>query len=145
MTSQNNAPVDNYAKHLGVEIVQHGGGDYSVYGSLARADVRRVAILPADDMDYSPILLRIPGASLGDLAAFGKALKQRGIPYAAVVTKLSFDPDASFPKILFQFERVLTPEEMAAINAYLAHAWDGRVWMRGWNGALVNPGLFEGY
>ena len=81
----------------------------------ACADVRRVAILPADDMDYSPILLRIPGASLGDLAAFGKALKQRGIPYAAVVTKLSFDPDASFPKILFQFERVLTPEEMAKV------------------------------
>ena len=26
MTSQSSAPVDNYAKHLGVEIVQHGGG-----------------------------------------------------------------------------------------------------------------------
>lgn len=81
----------------------------------ACADVRRVAILPADDMEYSPILLRIPGASLGDLAAYGKALKQRGIPYAAVVTKLSFDPDAAYPKILFQFERVLTAEEMAKV------------------------------
>lgn len=81
----------------------------------ACADVRRIAILPAEDMDYSPILLRIPGASLGDLAGYGKALKQRGIPYAAVVTKLSFDPDAAFPKILFQFERVLTAEEMALV------------------------------
>lgn len=81
----------------------------------ACADVRRVAILPAEDLGYSPILLRIPGASLGDLAAYGKALKQRGIPYAAVVTKLSFDPDASYPKILFQFERVLTQEEMTTV------------------------------
>lgn len=78
----------------------------------ACADVRRIALLPVEDLDYSPVLLRIPGASLGDLAGYGKALKQRGIPYAAVVTKLSFDPDAAFPKIMFQFERVLTPEEM---------------------------------
>ncbi len=78
----------------------------------ACADVRRLAILPAADQEYSPILLRIPGGSLSDLGAYGKALKQRGIPYAAVVTKLSFDPDASFPKVLFQFERVLTPAEM---------------------------------
>lgn len=81
----------------------------------ACADVRRMAILPADDMSYSPILLRVPGASLGDLAAYGKALKKRGIPYAAVVTKLAFDADAAYPKITFQFERVLTAEEMALV------------------------------
>ena len=86
----------------------------------ACADVRRIAILPADDMEYSPILLRIPGASLGDLAGYGKALKQRRIPYAAVVTKLSFDPDAAFPKILFQFDRVLTAEEMAHVASRLS-------------------------
>jgi LmbE family N-acetylglucosaminyl deacetylase len=28
-----------------------------------------------------------------------------------------------------------TPTEMAAINAYLAHAWNGSVWLRPWNGA----------
>ncbi|OWT53388.1 hypothetical protein [Candidimonas nitroreducens] len=81
----------------------------------ACADVRRVAILPAEDLEYSPILLRVPAASLGDLAAYGKALKQRGIPYAAVVTKLSFDADAAYPKIMFRFERVLTQEEMNAV------------------------------
>lgn len=81
----------------------------------ACADVRRMAILPSDDLEYSPILLRVPGASLGDLAAYGKALKQRGIPYSMVVTKLSFDAEASYPKILFQFERMLTPEEMQVV------------------------------
>lgn len=93
------------------------GSKISPSGSKIKAcaDVRRVAILPAEDQDYSPILLRIPGASLSDLAQYGKALKQRGIPYAAVVTKLSFDPDAAFPKIMFQFDRVLSQEEMAKI------------------------------
>lgn len=81
----------------------------------ACADVRRIAILPSEDMSYSPILLRIPGASLGDLAQYGKALKQRNIPYAAVVTKLSFDPDAAFPKILFRFDSVLNAEQLALV------------------------------
>lgn len=36
-----------------------------------------------------------------------------------------------------------TPDEMGAINAYLAHAWNGTVWLRPWNGALRDPGLFE--
>jgi hypothetical protein len=81
----------------------------------ACADVRRTAILPADDLDYSPILLRVPAASLGDLADYGRALKKRGIPYMAVVTKLSFDPDASYPKINFTYERVLSGEELMKV------------------------------
>ena len=35
-----------------------------------------------------------------------------------------------------------TSTEMAAVNAYLAHAWNGTVWMRPWTGTLHNPGLF---
>lgn len=98
------------------------GSKISPSGSKIKAcaDVRRIAILPADDLAYAPILLRVPGASLGDLAAYGKALKQRGIPYSAVVTKLSFDPDAAFPKIMFRFERVLTQEEMAQVAERMA-------------------------
>lgn len=97
------------------------GSKISPNGSKIKAcaDVRRVAILPADDQSYSPILLRVPAASLADLAAYGKALKQRGIPYSAVVTKLSFDPDASYPKIMFKFERVLTPDELALVASRL--------------------------
>ena len=77
--------------------------------------MRRTAILPAEDLSYSPCLLRVPAASLGDLADYGRALKKRGIPYQAVVTKLSFDPDASYPKINFQFERVLNGEELLQV------------------------------
>ena len=34
------------------------------------------------------------------------------------------------------------PEEMAAVNAYLAHAWNGTVWLRPWMGTLHDPKLF---
>jgi len=34
------------------------------------------------------------------------------------------------------------PAEMDSVNAYLAHAWDGKVWMRPWTGTLHNPSLF---
>src|SRR5687767_2405985 len=36
-----------------------------------------------------------------------------------------------------------TPTEMAAVNAYLAHGWDGTVWLRPWNGTLQDPGIFR--
>lgn len=32
-----------------------------------------------------------------------------------------------------------SPAEMDAVNAYLAHAWDGTVWLRPWTGALRDP------
>ncbi len=35
------------------------------------------------------------------------------------------------------------PAEMDSVNAYLAHAWNGMVWLRPWNGALRNPGIFK--
>ena len=35
------------------------------------------------------------------------------------------------------------PAEMDSVNAYLAHAWNGTVWLRPWNGKLNNPGIFK--
>lgn len=35
-----------------------------------------------------------------------------------------------------------TPAEMAKVNAYLAHAWNGQVWMRPYNGTLPKPQPF---
>ena len=36
-----------------------------------------------------------------------------------------------------------SPAEMDAVNAYLAHAWNGQVWMRPWNGTLHDPSVFR--
>jgi hypothetical protein len=35
-----------------------------------------------------------------------------------------------------------TATEMAAVNAYLAHAWNGTVWLRPFTGALRHQNLF---
>lgn len=35
-----------------------------------------------------------------------------------------------------------TPAEMELVNAYLAHAWNGTVWLRPFTGALHDPNLF---
>ena len=35
------------------------------------------------------------------------------------------------------------PAEMDSVNAYLAHAWNGKVWLRPWNGKLHDPGIFK--
>jgi LmbE family N-acetylglucosaminyl deacetylase len=35
------------------------------------------------------------------------------------------------------------PAEMHAVNAYLAHAWNGTVWLRPWKGTLHDPGIFK--
>jgi len=36
-----------------------------------------------------------------------------------------------------------TSVEMDAINRYLAHAWNGRVWLRPWNGTIQDKQLFS--
>jgi LmbE family N-acetylglucosaminyl deacetylase len=36
-----------------------------------------------------------------------------------------------------------TPAQMAAVNAYLAHAWNGTVWLRPWTGTLHDAQLFK--
>jgi LmbE family N-acetylglucosaminyl deacetylase len=35
------------------------------------------------------------------------------------------------------------PAEMDSVNAYLKHAWNGTVWLRPWNGAMRDPGIFK--
>ena len=35
------------------------------------------------------------------------------------------------------------PAEMDAVSKYLAHAWNGNVWLRPWNGTLHDPGIFR--
>lgn len=82
-------------------------------------DHRRVAVLFTSELNRNedanvigPALLRIPAASLKDLKLYGKGLSsQYGLPYMAVVTRLGFDPEVSFPKLTFKAARALTEEE----------------------------------
>jgi LmbE family N-acetylglucosaminyl deacetylase len=36
-----------------------------------------------------------------------------------------------------------TPTQMDAVNRYLAHAWNGTVWLRPWNGTLHDPNALK--
>lgn len=86
-------------------------------GSKAKAcsDSRRVAVIPegdfANEQFGGPMLLRVPAASLSELAQFGKSMKAKGFPYNTIVTRISFDPDTAYPKLRFNAVRPLTDDE----------------------------------
>jgi len=88
------------------------GSKISDTGAKLKActDSRRMAVAAPTTIN-DPMLLRIPAASLKGLAEYGEAFDKKGIPYQAAVTKLSFDPEASSPKVLFKFVRFITAEE----------------------------------
>jgi hypothetical protein len=81
----------------------------------ACSDTKRLALLPAADLKFEALGLSIPPASLGDWGKYVKALSERNIPVNAIVTNITFDATASYPKLLFSFNRVLTAVEYATV------------------------------
>lgn len=94
-------------------------------GKKAKAcqDNRRLAITPANDLENDtfggPMLLRVPAASLAELAMMGKNLKARGFPYNAVTVRIGFDLDVAYPKLTFRPVRPLTDEEAGQVRELL--------------------------
>lgn len=78
----------------------------NIFGSGANgkgkacSDSRRIAVASAGQLN-EPMLLRVPPATLKPLAEFGKALSNRGVSYAAVVTKIRFEREEATPKLTF--------------------------------------------
>jgi LmbE family N-acetylglucosaminyl deacetylase len=68
-----------------------------------------------------------------------------GVAEALLTVRVPFeDQDLVAGREEFACHRTqYAPAEMDAVNAYLAHAWNGRVWLRPWNGALHDPQLFR--
>lgn len=85
----------------------------------ACADARRVACVSSADVKSEstggPMLLRVPPASLAELANYGDRLRANGWPYYGLVTRVSFDTEASFPKLVFKEIRPLTEEEAQTV------------------------------
>ena len=85
-------------------------------------DSRRLAVTSAGQLN-EPMLLRVPPASLKNLAEYGKMLSNRGVPYTAVVTKVRFDVEEATPKLVFTPVSMLTEEQyndaMAVANSDL--------------------------
>ena len=82
----------------------------------ACTDQKRLAIVAADDPEGPVYLLQVTPAALKGLNAYHKELSMRGIPAEVVKTKISFDTDASFPKLQFGFGGFLDEDTYAAVE-----------------------------
>lgn len=69
----------------------------------ACSDQKRLAIVAADDPEGAVYLLSVTPAALKGLNQYQKELSVRGIAPEIVRTKISFDTNASFPKLMFAF------------------------------------------
>lgn len=87
----------------------------------ACSDNKRLAVVPAGDINNDvfggPMLLRVPAASLQDLAQFGQKMQKLGYPYYAIATRIAFDQNESYPKFVFSAIRPLTDAEAEQVLA----------------------------
>lgn len=94
----------------------------------ACSDSKRIAIVPAGDLGFTPLKLNVPATSLTDkdnkeneakgwyaLSEYAKMLEQRGVPVEAVVTKIGFDSRTSYPKLLFKAIGYLGEDDAAKV------------------------------
>ena len=82
----------------------------------ACSDLKRLAVVAADDPSGPIYLLQVTPAALKGLNTYQKELSMRGIAAEIVRTRVSFDTDASFPKLKFGFGGFLDEATMAAVD-----------------------------
>ena len=81
----------------------------------ACADVKKTAVLIANNPSGPVFEFRIPPASLSNWMAYVESLNNRGVPASCVVTRLSFDTAADFPKLIFQAIGYSNEEQATAV------------------------------
>jgi hypothetical protein len=82
----------------------------------ACADQKKLAVVAGEDPDGPVYLLQVTPAALKELSQYQRELALRGIPPEVVFTTLSFDTDASFPKLKFSFGGFLDPATQAVVD-----------------------------
>ena len=85
----------------------------------ACADKKRLAVVAANSPEGPVYLLEVTPAALKGLNAYQKQLAMRGLSPELVVTTVSFDTNASFPKLSFDFGGFLDEDAMAAVDNLL--------------------------
>lgn len=83
----------------------------------ACSDLKRLAVVAADDPTGPIYLLQVTPAALKGLNQYQRELAMRGIAPEIVKTRISFDTDASFPKLNFGFGGFLDETAMEAVDA----------------------------
>ena len=67
------------------------------------------AILGAPLME--PVFLRVPAASLNDLALLGEGMAAQGFHYSSYITRIGFNPEKPHPQMTFRALQPLTAKE----------------------------------
>jgi len=85
-------------------------------------DTKRLAVVPLADIKNEvsggPMLLRVPAASLQDVATYGKGVNKLGYHYYGVATRIGFDIKEAYPKLTFAPIRALTDAEADVVIAH---------------------------
>jgi hypothetical protein len=85
----------------------------------ACTDQKRLAIVPAEDPKAGIYLLRVTPAALKSLNQYSKKLAQHNLPPEVVITNISFDTDASFPKLQFAYGGFLDEEVQEYVDSLI--------------------------
>jgi hypothetical protein len=88
----------------------------------ACADKKRLAVVAADDPEGPVYLLEVTPAALAGLNQYQKELSHRGIPPEIVKTRVSFDTNASFPKLVFGLGGFLEADVQQVVDGLFGSA-----------------------
>jgi hypothetical protein len=97
------------------------GSRTSAAGKQGKAcsDSKRLAVAPLNDVRNEAfggvMLLRVPAASLREVAGYGEKMQAMGYPYFSIGTRVSFDPAEAYPKFILSAIRPLTDAEADAV------------------------------
>ena len=83
-------------------------------------DQKRLAVVSPEDLEGPIYLLQVTPAALKGLNAFQKALASRGIAPEIVKTRITFDTEASFPKLVFGLGGFLEEAEIEVVEQIIA-------------------------
>lgn len=91
-------------------------GDTSTGVGTACSQRTRVAVVDPENID-EPMLLSVPPASRTAFNDITKEAVSRGAPFNGLAVKVSFDPTAATPKLVFKFAGYITDEAYLKVKA----------------------------
>lgn len=89
-------------------------------GTACAVNTRLAIVDPESTEAPEPYLLRVPAGSKANFAEIVKVAKKRGVPYNSLALKISFDPTAPAPKLMFKLVGFVSDDGYAKINALYA-------------------------
>ena len=116
---------------------------------VACSQHRMLAVVPAFDISADPLRLKIAVTSDYDkelvehgwfaLRQYVDFLKSRGVNHTGlVVTKIKFDANTAYPKLLFSLDRILSPDEAVQMKKAIANPKVAELLAEKWTAAGTN-------